>query len=270
MNARGERILIFGDSLTQHASGQNPIWGVNAGSGRSSSGPGDLLASLLLDQGAQAVRTNALVSRSAVNFWTREPAAELVARDLAWRPTKIVVVLGTNDVGLGRAADEAAFRRLVGAYQPSGAEIWAIGPFTNRQTSGTPQAQELVVQTMRRVFGRRFIDGRPISTMIAPGADGIHYAAPAAKQLALSMADALLSKSANGPWWGLAIGAAVVVGGLLAWSWWAKPKSALRGLEIVDGKRYDGPTSALIRSGFRQVACKSGLDRRGVARCWSR
>jgi len=93
MNARGERILIFGDSLTQHASGGNPVWDVNAGSNRSSSAPGDLLASLLLEQGAAAVRTNALVSRSAYNFWSREPAQQLIQDDLAWRPTKIIFVL---------------------------------------------------------------------------------------------------------------------------------------------------------------------------------
>jgi lysophospholipase L1-like esterase len=358
MNARGERILIFGDSLTQHASGQT-VWDVNQGAQRAHSAPGDLLASLLHDQGA-VVRTNALVSRSAVNFWTREPAQSLIAADLAWRPTKIVFVLGTNDVGLAPGADEAAFARLRDAYKASKAELWAIGPFTNRQ----PAASVAPVQaTMRKIFGSRFIDGRPISTMISPGSDGIHYTPQGARLLALNMADALLSTSPIKPWLGVAIGAAVVIGAGLVYSfatnrrrglaggggfravghprddrqaaseimreadrmlasgepvrdiiaraaqrlgyntvdddrgillvrytqdlaarrsparqlprdpakareWLAE--QALDGVEIVDGRRWDGAPSELVRSGYRQIACKSGLDRKGLARCWVR
>lgn len=44
----------------------------------------------------------------------------------------------------------------------------------------------------------------------------------------------------------------------------------LYGLEIVDGKRFNGEVNALVRGGYRQVPCKSGLDRKGLARCWSR
>lgn len=266
MNARGERILIFGDSLTQHASGGNPVWDVNAGPQRASSAPGDLLASLLLDQGA-TVRTNALVSRSAFNFWTREDAAKLIAADLAWKPTKIVFVLGTNDVGLAPGPDEAAFVRLRDAYQPAKAEIWAIGPFTSRLPAA---GVEQVVTTMRKVFGPRFLDGRPLSAMISPGSDGVHYTPTSARLLALNLADALLSAATVKPWVGAAIGAAVVVGGGLIYGLAMSSRRGLAGLEIVDGKRWDGSTSALVRSGYKPVPCKSGLDAKGLARCWSR
>jgi lysophospholipase L1-like esterase len=266
MNVRGERILIFGDSLTQHASGQNPIWNVDQGPQRTHPAPGDLLASLLLDQGAAAVRTNALVSRSAVNFWTREPAASLIAADLAWRPTKIVFVLGTNDVGIPAAGDAAGFQRLYDAYKPSGAELWAIGPFTSRlPAAGVDQ----VVATMRKVFGSRFLDGRPLSKMISPGSDGVHYTPQAARLLALSMAQALIAASPVKPWMGIAIGAAVVIGGALIYGL-AQRRSQLRGLEIVDGKRWGGSTAELVRGGYRQTPCKSGLDAKGIARCWTR
>jgi len=371
MNARGERILIFGDSLTQHASGGNPVWDVNAGSNRSSSAPGDLLASLLLEQGAAAVRTNALVSRSAYNFWSREPAQQLIQDDLAWRPTKIIFVLGTNDVGLAAAPDAEAFQRLVGMYKNAGAELWAIGPFTNRLP--TPQV-DVVAGTLKNLFGWRFIDGRPISTMIAPGPDGIHYTPTSARLLALNMADALLSAGPLKSWMGVAIGMMVVVGVALVYTHvkskhrglagvprpgvFAKPGTAyerretqrfeqaaeildktadaldadepttiddvarrmgyplwtdehhalallvrqkagqassnkrlnakryragarwlrrslraqgsLGTVEVVDGKRWGGSTNELIRSGYRVAPCKSGLDKKGTARCWSR
>lgn len=41
-------------------------------------------------------------------------------------------------------------------------------------------------------------------------------------------------------------------------------------MEIVDGKRWGGSTSELVRGGYRQIPCKSGLDAKGLARCWSR
>lgn len=266
MNARSERILIFGDSLTQHASGANPIWNVDAGPQRPSAGPGDLLASLLLDQGA-TVRTNALVSRSAVNFWTREAAQDLIAADRAWRPTKVVFVLGTNDVGLNAAADYAAFVRLRDAYKAPGVELWAIGPFTSRLPAA---GIEVVAATMRKVFGARFIDGRPLSRLISPGPDGVHYTPTSARLLALNLADALLSASPVRPWMGLAIGAGIVVGGALIYGLATGRARGLAGVEIVDGRRWTGGSNELVRSGYRQIPCKSGLDTKGLARCWSR
>lgn len=39
-------------------------------------------------------------------------------------------------------------------------------------------------------------------------------------------------------------------------------------VDIVDGKRHDGDTNALIRRGYREVPCASGL--KNQARCWSK
>ena len=201
MNARGERILIFGDSLTHHGSDSAPeAWNVNQGSARTSSAPGDLLASLLLEQGAEAVRTNERVGRSAWNFWSRENADALIANDLAWRPTKVVIMLGTNDADSGVAIDKdtTAMAAIRDAYKNAGAEVWAIGPFT----SSIPQARiDAITQMMGKLFGGRFIDGRPLSTHAAHAGDGVHYTAVGARTLALALADALLSKASPKAFW---------------------------------------------------------------------
>jgi len=213
MNARGERILIFGDSLTRHTSGE--VWNVNAGSMRSSSAPGDLLASLLAEQGAAAVRTNARVSRSAWNFWGREAAGDLIAADLAWKPTKVIVMLGTNDVGIDPRKVRDAFTAIRDAYRGAGAEVWAIGPFISNKP---PAGVQIVVKTMASVFGMRFIDGRPLSELAQRAGDGLHYTAAGARTLSLILADTLVRKVSpttvmRGLGWGLlGIGVALVAG----------------------------------------------------------
>jgi hypothetical protein len=130
--------------------------------------------------------------------------------------------------------------------------------------------QDAVYQTLRNVFGSRVIDGRALSQMISPGADGIHYDPTAARALALNMTDAILSASAVRAWLGIALGAAAVVGGALVYTWFSKHHGSLHGLEIVDGRRWGGSANELVRGGYRQVPCKSGLDAKGMARCWSR
>lgn len=419
MNVRGERIIVFGDSLSHHGSDSAPtVWDVNAPSSRVSSAPGDLLASLLAEQGAQAVRVNARVSRSAWNFWSRE-GAPLIQADAAFRPTKVIVMLGTNDVGLDATKDREAFEAIRDAYKGMGAEVWAIGPFiSSKPVSGV----QVVVNTMRSVFGGRFIDGRPLSELAQHAGDGLHYTSAGARVLALNLADAIISKpSPAAVWTGmlagvLGLGAAVAIG-----VWWMKrdgrtdfltgghaddsddesdgepngdyidaefievvedrkmltappddvkliktddgyiadhagrrykifkstmsikpgtysiepsrwvisvndrfigeaktlkaireaigrgpiehdpsfkahesvPKvrmtvldsvdldergavirkkiGELEGMvEIVNGKRHDGPTSELVRKGYKPIACKSGLDKKGLARCWGK
>lgn len=216
MNARGERILIFGDSLTHHGHDSGPeVWNVDTGSMRSSSAPGDLLASLLAEQGAAAVRTNARVSRSAWNFWNREAAGQLIAADIAWKPTKVIVMLGTNDVGLDPQKDRDAFTAIREAYRKAGAEVWAIGPFISNKP---PAGIETVVQTMSSVFGMRFIDGRPLSELAQRAGDGLHYTTNGARTLALTLADTLLRKTSpttmmKGIGWGLlGLGVALIAG----------------------------------------------------------
>lgn len=270
MDAYGERIIIFGDSISHHGADSDPeIWDVNAGSSRSSSQPGDLLASLLAEQGAQAVRVNARVSRSAFNFFQRENTTGLFASDRAFKPTKVVIVLGTNDIGLSIARDQEAMTALRDAYKSMGAEVWAIGPFTYASPSSSLNQQtQPVVDMMSKVFGGRFIDGRPLSVNVNRARDGVHFTPDSARPTALAMADALLSQASPKNWLPMAVGAIAVVGSVFAYSWWKHgtlPYS-LKGLNIVDGKRWSGSESELVRSGAKQVPCKSGLDRH--ARCW--
>lgn len=224
MNVRGERILIFGDSLTHHGADNGPeTWDVNAGSSRASSAPGDLLASMLLEQGASAVRTNARVGRSATNFYERENASDLLAADRSWRPTKVVIMLGTND--LGRAFDKttAAMAGLKSAYEGMGAEVWAIGPFTYNNGSLNAQAPE-VAQIMHNVFGARFIDGRPLSVQTGRTSDGVHFGQAAAKQTALNIANALMTKQTGADTLGaLALGAGLALGALALFKLFSEP-----------------------------------------------
>lgn len=95
MNVNGERVIIFGDSLSHQVDSAPEIWNVDQASGRISSQPGDLLASMLAEQGA-AVRVNACAGRSAHNFFgqtsqtrpinCRENAQALLASDAAFKP----------------------------------------------------------------------------------------------------------------------------------------------------------------------------------------
>ena len=200
MRVSGQRIVVFGDSLSKHGHDSSPeIWDVNQGSNRASSSPGDLLASMLAEQGAEAVRVNARVGRSAWNFFQRENSAQLLASDAHFRPTRVVIMLGTNDVGLGQIPDREAFIKLRDSYAAMGAEIWAIGPFANTSLDQAGVAR--VVEAMRGVFGRQFIDGREISQIVRPGRDGLHYDQVGARQLAMAIAATLAGRMATNTIW---------------------------------------------------------------------
>jgi lysophospholipase L1-like esterase len=192
MNLRGERVLIFGDSLAHHGAMDAPeIWDVNLGATRSSGAPGDLLASLIRDQAAAAVRTNANVGRSAKNFWTApnrrqtRPASVLLASDQAWRPTKVIIMLGTNDADIG-AMDRASITKIRDAYEAMGAEVLAIGPpvFADaRMTANTAK----VYAVLQAAFPGKVIDARPLSATTGRAGDGVHFTAAGAKAFALKL-----------------------------------------------------------------------------------
>lgn len=189
MQIAGERILILGDSLTHHGlDAAPPVWDVDAGSQRASSAPGDLLASLLLESGAQAVRTNAKVGRSALSFLGNEPAQQLVAADATWRPSKVIVMLGTNDTQRDLAKTEAAMVQIRDAYRAMGADVYAIGPMTYVGRGAVLNAPaNSVFDAMQRVFGvDHIVDGRPFSGdfQAERSADGIHFTAHSAPILA--------------------------------------------------------------------------------------
>lgn len=190
MHIHGERIIIFGDSLTHHGDDSAPeIWDVDQGSQRSSAQPGDLLASLLFEQGA-VVRTNANVSRSALNFWNtphprfqqRSPE-DLISSDRLFKPSLVFVMLGTNDIGLNLSTDAAAMQRIREAYRAMGAEVWAIGPPVFAALNSDP-----VYNMLRSVFGAdRVIDARPLSATVNRAKDGVHFQPAGAVSLAANL-----------------------------------------------------------------------------------
>jgi len=234
MNARGERILVFGDSLSHHGADAAPeIWDVDQGSSRSSGQPGDLLASLLLEQGAMAARVNARVGRSAANFWGREDTAALLGSDQAFQPTKVIVILGTNDLGVSPQKTADSMLAIKRAYEAMGAEVWAIGPVTYNSDALNAKAPA-VVAIMQSVFGSRFIDGRPLSVQTNRAGDGVHFGASSAAQTAQNMLAAVLraGKLSAGFW----TAAAVLVGAGAIW--WAhrhdKRRHELDGLDARD------------------------------------
>lgn len=272
MNVRGERILIFGDSLTAHSSATPAVWEVNAGSSRVSSVPGDLLGSLLMEQGAAAVRTDGRVSRSARNFWEREAAQPILSADVAWRPTQVVIMLGTNDVGMDPAKTRQGMIALRDVFKAAGADVWAIGPF---HSSKPPAGVAAVVEIMRSVFGVRFIDGRPLSELAQHSSDGLHYTSAGARTLALALADGLISKPTPAKIFGTAalglLGAIAAVGVGVLWMRRERPLldgAAPTGIEVVNGRRFMGSANELVRQGFTPIPCKGGYDEKGIARCW--
>lgn len=189
------RVLIVGDSMTHRGPDDGPEQAEvlrTDGTDRSSA-PGDLMASHLLEQGfASAARLDARVGRSAYNFWRREDAQGLLKRDATWRPSIAIVMLGTNDIGLNLAVDEKSMRNIRDWLKATGAEVWGIGPpsFADpvrmRGTDG-------IVLMMRRVFGSRFIDARPLTTdLVRKGRAGdlIHFTGDGSRLFGARLAQA--------------------------------------------------------------------------------
>jgi lysophospholipase L1-like esterase len=202
MDPRGRRILVFGDSLTHRGARTAPD-GVPALPLANRTGtPGDLLASYLLTAGAAAVRVNGRVSRSAINLWkgnNGENGAAVVAAEAGARPDLVIIMLGTNDLGMGAAADAAAFQRLRDAFAGYGAEVVAIGPPAFARADLNAKAVT-VYQTLARVFGANdVIDARPLSADVVTTAqgragDGIHFAGSGASKVAARLAQAVLAR----------------------------------------------------------------------------
>jgi len=173
----GKRVVIFGDSLSS---------GVGS--------PGGVLGSHLNLKGA-VVKINARVGRSANNFYGREDAVGQL-RDLdAFAPHIAIVELGTNDIGLSIAIDQAKMTQLRDGLARAGAtEVWAIGPpsFADATLS---QGAAVVVDMMRRVFGDRFIDARPLTadmTTTGRTADGVHFTSSGGSKAGARLAAAFL------------------------------------------------------------------------------
>lgn len=216
MNIAGERILIFGDSLTHHGASDAPeAWDVTAGSNRTTSAPGDLLASLLREGGAAAVRTNANVSRSAANFWTKtaryqfRTAQALLTADAAWRPTKVIIWLGTNDADVGRMNPQA-IAAIRDAYQGMGAEVIALGPPT------LPARMAAAADAVYAILGQTFgtvIDTRPLTADAPRTGDGVHFTSTGAALVAPRLYAALTPRTQ--PQQPPVIQGALVIGGII-------------------------------------------------------
>ncbi len=143
---------------------------VTQGSARNGS-PGDLLASLCLEAGAEAAMIDARVGRSAANFWGREDTKALLARDTEFRPTLVLVMLGTNDIGLNMKTDGVAMARIRDSFP--GVQVIGIGPPSFPKVPRLENNSEAVVTMMKGVFSQ-FIDARPLTAGTRAG-DGIHF-----------------------------------------------------------------------------------------------
>lgn len=190
MNIRGERILILGDSLSAlppYTTAQPTI--VDLHPGTTATSPGGILGKTLLAAGAQAVRVNARVGRSAISFINLENGLSQIANDLSqFRPTKVIIFLGTNDIDRGTTPDALArtatsMRAIRDAFKLARAEVVALGPpsYDNpKYTAGAPA----VLATMQNVFGAdRTLDLQPITPMAERTGDGVHFTAAGAQDV---------------------------------------------------------------------------------------
>lgn len=191
MNIRGERVLIIGDSLSAlppYTTTAPTI--VDLLPGTSASSPGGILGKQLLASGAQAVRVNARVGRSAISFMNLEQGLTQIASDLSgFRPTKVIVFLGTNDIDRGvtpeaLARTASSLRGIRDAFKLARVETFALGPpsyDSAKYTAGAPA----VLSTMRNVFGAdHVLDLQPLTPMAERTSDGVHFTTAGAQDVA--------------------------------------------------------------------------------------
>jgi lysophospholipase L1-like esterase len=217
MNIRGERILILGDSLSASAFS-----------------PGGVLGQLLHGAGAQDVHINARVGRSAISFIQGENGLSQIASDISqFKPTKVIVFLGTNDINRGMTTPElartaTAMKAIRDAYKLAHAEVVALGP-PSYDAIKFETAAPLMLDTIRGVYGiDRTLDIRPLTEMAQRSGDGIHFTADGARDAAPQIAAALAtlgvqpSMASTGMSTGAKIGlGALGVVGVVAASWFA-------------------------------------------------
>jgi lysophospholipase L1-like esterase len=202
MNVVGERVLFFGDSLSHPGPDAGPsIVDIKTPIGVVSGAPGELIARQLLAAGAQAVRVNAKVGRSARSFLLSEGGTSLLARDQnEFRPTKVVIWLGTNDIDRGLTPDAlaktaAAMAQIRDAYRAMGAEVFALGPpsYPNAKYNN---AAPIMLDVIQNVFGAdHTFDIRPLTTGAPRAGDGVHFTAVGAAAIAPQITRAIATST---------------------------------------------------------------------------
>jgi len=187
------RIYLLGDSLSS-----------------GSSSPGAKFAKLLTAQGHE-VRVNAKVGRSAYGFLRLEDGANQLAEAAAWKPARVYIWLGTNDIGLAIGPVTTAMRRIRDAFP--GSEVWAFGPPDFPEWTEEHALAGLVLGAMLGVYEPRFVNLVPLTAdmLEAPmrASDGVHFTAAGGTELAKRM----MKAASGGGFWrmlsGVALGAMV-------------------------------------------------------------
>jgi lysophospholipase L1-like esterase len=219
VNVVGERIIIFGDSLSHPGSDSGPTIVDLAKRVTASSAPGEIVGQQLLNGGAQAVRIDARVGRSAQSFFSNEDSAGLLASDRTFRPSKVIVMLGTNDIDQGLTAAALAqttnaMTKIRDAYRAMGAEVFAIGPpsYTNdHYTQGAPT----LLQVMQNVFGvDHTIDARNLTRDAEHTSDGVHFTVAGAANAGPQLANAVLTTATPTPIAGMSPNTKLAIGTL--------------------------------------------------------
>jgi lysophospholipase L1-like esterase len=227
MNVNGKKILILGDSLSASASA-----------------PGGVLGAQLRAAGG-IVRVNGRVSRSAENFFSGkngEDGAQVLAAEASYRPDIVVVMLGTNDMGLNPSADALGFQRIASAFPQ--AQRWAIGPPAFARADYTREAAVVYV-TLASVFGAdRVIDWRGLSVdqVAAPArsGDGVHFTSAGARVAGERLAAAVLAAGAPRvvtsattalrAWWPVTLSAVVAGAAVIGTVWVVRRRRRLSGV----------------------------------------
>lgn len=196
------------------------------------------------------MRVNGRVSRSAVNLFSGkngENGAAVIAAEVSYRPDIVLVVLGTNDMGLNAQADAAAFARIRDAFTVGGAKVYAIGPPAFARGDHVRESV-VVYDTLGRVFGAgNVIDWRALSgDQVSPparSADLVHFTSAGAQVAGQRLAAAVLAHrvpiwgSASPKlraWWPVPVTAAVAAAGLIGAAVYVRRRGVkLRGPEAL-------------------------------------
>lgn len=188
------RVLLIGDSMSHHGVDNAPNVAEISSFPKGDS-PGSQMLGWLRQAGATATRVDAKIGRSAYSLFRSEPGDQLLAADRAWQPDLVIVMLGTNDLGLNASVDKTYMQRIRDSFP--GVEVWGIGPpdFANPTLHAQTNA---IVGMMRDVFGPRFIDARPLTqdylTRYRSSGDGVHFWGEGAEVFGYRLAVALLTR----------------------------------------------------------------------------